>query len=525
MFLRKILAIFIAAAFCLTLFAAPFACVGSSGGDGDEDDEEPYVETPTLVDELEKMTGYPWSLDEGDIGAESPRGWEFLFAIQLSQELSEIIDGDWSVDFDEVEDRMATVGSGLKKEGLDLTKIDDQVVMAKVHNIEGETRLHFATKLTFDGDVMAVDQDSVDLLGDGIGSRGSGWYAVFYSTVQNGFITGSVAPCAGVEVSDILVTAPGTGFYTRPAPSGRFALPAAQEDENHLSGRPLVAVFQADECVGMLPYAMTDSTLFPNPKCETAGAPNDCITAQSLSFDDGTTVAAAQFINLADDGFTPPAAQADCVNCDFENGDASGWEYIAVGESETTQGCFGVADTAYEDLFPGGGESYYAFITTGGEGLRSCAAYRSLTVPEDASEIVIRYDFATQEYPDFSGSAYTDVFTAFVVGEFDPIIERTATDQALVQDFIDMPQAAQTIAGIAESTDASYSEGGAVFNAHLRYGESDDSPRGAFANDHIGQYASWSVTPGQEITIVFVISDVGDAYWDSAALIDSVSFQ
>ncbi len=523
--LRRFSILIFACLALLVFMAAQSACVGSSGGGSDdEDDEEEYTETPTLTDELEVITGYPWNLEEGDVGAQSPRGWNFLFAINLSQEYSQLLDGDWAVDFDEVEDRMAIVGSSLKKEGLDLTKIDHQIIMVKVQNIEGEIRLRFAAKLTFDGDIMAVDTESAGLLGETAGSLGTGWYAAYYSDAQNAFVTGSAAPCGGVDVSDILITAD-SGFYTRPTSGGQFTLPAAQQDDIYLTGRPLTLFFQSDECMGALTYAVTDTALYPNLKCEIEGVPEDCDTDENVAFSDGTVVTAQQFVNLAEDGFEIPAADADCANCDFETGDTTGWQYLAAGGAETSQGCFGVSDAAYADLFPDGDGSRYAWITTGGEGLQSCAVYRTLTAPENVSKLIISYDFATQEYPDYAASAYSDIFTVYILGEYEPLIERGVADQALIQDFVDMPEDAQAIAGVAESADASYAPGGAVFGAHLSYDSSGDTPRGSYANGNLGRYVSWPVVPGEEITLVLLVSDAGDAYWDSAALIDSVSFE
>ncbi len=502
--------------------------VATCGGGGDDDDDEEIDEDnppETLEEILEELTGYNWSFSEGDIGLSTPENWRFLFAVELSSSQSRLLDREWSIDFNAVGDELAKVGRSLSGEGLDQSKIDHQLLFAQIKEIGGQNHLRFANKLTYQNGLMAIDPEAPDLLGQSVGGHGPGWYVAYYSTKPFGFVTGRALPCADADISSATVIATGGAFFARPDQDGAFALPTLQQDSANPFGKPSAVFIDAGACAAAHAFSMVDTRTFENPKCSQEDAPDPCAQPTSSFFPDDTAVAEPITMDLAENAAYPTSADADCQNCDFEAGNAAGWSSFGVGGQEGDPPCFGVQSAGHGQLFPAGPESFYAFLTTGGTGRRSCTAYRTLDVPEDASALAVSYDLATQEYPQWVGSAYTDVFTVAVTGAFSFAVNRTVNNLATGADFTSIPGEARDIAGVNLSQDAAANAGGAVFDGHLRWSDDGAVPRGGALDGGLGKVASFPVTPGDRITLVLFVSDVADLYWDTAALIDYVRFE
>ncbi|MCB9488805.1 MAG: hypothetical protein H6684_08745 [Deltaproteobacteria bacterium] len=510
----------------LSLGAGLAACGGGGHHKNKTVDDEENLPLPdTLVEILEDRTGYDWSFNAGDIGAPDLRDWRFLFAVNLTGEQAEelIGGGEWAVDFDEIADELDEVGGDLISEGLDLRHVDNQVAMAYVDVIDGRERYRLAHKLTFDGGVMAVDTDAAATFGGGVGSRGPGWYAVFAARRPYAFVHGRALDCEGAARTNVTAEIDQGPFTNLTDADGRVVLASVIKTTANPDGRPATILLDGGACVGTLALPVTDGEAHPNPKCATLA--DGCEDAASTLAGDGTVLVGPFEADLSEIGFDPSGdADETCANCDFETGDTTGWNSMPIGD-ESGQACFGVESAGYDDLFPGGEGESYAYLTTGGDGRTGCAAWRRLRVPEDATTLVISYDLATQETPGGLGSPYTDVFAAVLRDSGDFVIGRTVNDEATGDDFVSIPNSAEAIAGVATSKDAVPNENGAVFDTHLFAPDGEDGPRGARADDHLGAQVRYAVNPGETLTLIFSVHDTGDAFFDTAALIDEVAFE
>ena len=82
--------------------------------------------------------------------------------------------------------------------------------------------------------------------------------------------------------------------------------------------------------------------------------------------------------------------------------------------------------------------------------------------------------------------------------------------------------------GDAGDTDASYNATGHYFDGHLKYtGTGPTTPRGENdGGDLMSLTAEYDIPTGATtITVLFTISDVADAFWDSVLAVDYVEFQ
>jgi len=91
------------------------------------------------------------------------------------------------------------------------------------------------------------------------------------------------------------------------------------------------------------------------------------------------------------------------TNGDFETGDLTGWELSGAGDVITSLG----------PILPYEG-NYMAMISSGSGavGGASSALEQSFTVPAGATRLSIHYNFVSEEYPEWVGSQYNDVFNA-----------------------------------------------------------------------------------------------------------------
>ncbi len=489
----------------LALALAFAACGGGGGDDEDLDEQEEDANAPTAEALLRERTGYDWSLSEGDAGVPTPEGWRFLFAFELDSTQLGMLDAIWSVNFDEIDARLAENGGSLAASGLDLSALEHQIALTKID--KGASEARFVHKLAWDGAVMRLDDEAAPLLGDAVGPSGPGWYAAFAAQSEVGFAVGSVnSTCVGEDPAAVRVTGGARSIAALARASGSYAVPAIREASAADWGRAATLVATGDGCVGARAIPVTDTAAYPNPKCDVAGVGPGCATPVGATFADGTVVVTGADFDLATDAAAIGASDA-CENCDFETGDTTGWAVTSIGEAGE---CMTADTDAYADLFASGGETAYGLLTTGGDGRTACLAARRIVVPDGATSLILSYDILTQDAPEWLGSPYADTAFAFVAGSTRGFaIDRTMEGGADGDDFGDVPASAEALGGVATSLDATANAAGAVWDAHLAG----------------GGYATWPVYPGETVTLVLGVADTADPYWDSALVVDFVRFE
>jgi hypothetical protein len=454
---------------------------------------------------LEDATGYDWELNEEEFedlsGVNTPFGWDFVFAVNLEDELAaDELEGDFSVDI-----------SILEELGLDLGDFDNQIIIGKAaaKGDTGKNGLRYANKILIDGGEIKLDTESIEALGASVGPSGAGWYAAYHASDAVGFVKGTVTDCDGnaPDVGKILVLASKGPFFTYAASNGSYALPS-------VDGKPAAVNFDAGDCTGNDSAPITDEE---NPKDPDQSADNDPL-------EDDTNVVDAGETDLGNDEDPDPGAPSEGYYYEFDAAD-NGW--AATGD------CFTKVSDAdqYGELFPGGDdpESAFGFISSGSPtvaGLQSCTVTRTFVVPDDTETFVVSFDFISQEYSEWVGSPYNDIFTVIIQGEYDYAVNRTVNG---LNDWETLGLGG-VFGTIADSADAQYNSGGNgayAFDGGLKWlGEGDSTPRGDGNNDDVSGYiAEYTVEPGATITVLITVSDVADAIYDSAGIIDYVGFE
>jgi len=440
-----------------------------------------------------------------DVHVKTPKGWDFLFAMDLSQVEAAALDTDFSV------------ASGLVKElGADTSALDNVLVFAKVEEIPGYgDRLRFATKGSFADESFHVDR-SAEVLGPVSGSLGEGLYAVYHARHRVGFITGEVSGCDGESASDALVTATGSPFFTRSRPNGQWGVPAVTVNTHNAAdaGVPVTIHFDDGDCTGDTSVGTGGPK---NPK--TGDMPYN-----EKETDDGTTVIEIPEVDLGDDhgGWTPPSQAEDYAFIDFEDGLEGDMLYgeaidCQVAEGDPTVG-IGVLDTAYATLFEAGQETRFLWMSTGGEQQPRASVKCHTIVPDTATTLEVAYNFVSQEYPEWVGSGYNDTFSVTLAGSPESLIHRTINNAAEDDLWIDAVDAVPDLGDIAYSADALYNGEGSRFDGMLR---SDQT--GPELGEALGISAfDISEFAGTEITIILTVNDVGDYIYDSGVAVDGI---
>ncbi|HPQ70454.1 MAG TPA: choice-of-anchor L domain-containing protein [bacterium] len=451
-------------------------------------------------DALEELTGYDWELSEDEFedisGVDTPGNWYFMFAVNLGEDEVEAIDQTFSVDISMFEDV------------LDLDEIEYQVVFAKAESLPNGAGngLRYANKVLVDDGKIKLDGDTLEKLGPSIGSSGAGWYAAYFSGKPVGYITGTVTDCDGSTPSadDILVTASDGPFFTF-AVDGSWALPS-------LDDKPAMVNFDAGDCAGSDAGPVTDTEEEENPKDPGTEPPNDPFSS------DDTNVVAVGETNLAQD---QPGNGTTGTGDRYEFDDAiTNWG--------NTGDCFTIVNDdpdAYGELFPGGTDATgsFAYISTGSptqSGLQACTVMRTFNV-SGYNEVAVGYDFLSQEYAEWVGSPYNDIFTMQVQGDTGYIVHRTINGENNWEDLTNTD-----IGFIADSADAAYNTPANELDGHLVW-EGGSSPRGEDDDLNVtGSEAVYALPEGATtITILITISDVADAIYDSVAAIDYIEFR
>jgi hypothetical protein len=440
------------------------------------------------------------------------------------------------------------------------------IAMAKVEELPGYgNRLRYANKLIVQGDALTLDTETLDLLGDSIGSAGAGTYAAYYAEVQNGYIYGKLVDCDNEAIGSALAVITGGPFFTYTADDGSYALPT-------LDGVPGAVTLSGTDCTCTAAAPVTNTNENTNPKSEADTPPSnqfsdntnavaapDCVCCppepvtdddddnddNDDTVDDDTTDDDDDDDNddnddTVDDDTTDDDDDDDNDDdndddvsgmIDFEDGLLTGWDY--------TSGCqlFGVSNLAYGELFPAGDQQYYLYASSGGNGVASCTLTATVSVPAGATQLEISYNFVSQEYEEWVGSQYDDIFTVIIQGAPDYLVNRTVNNIATDNDWLAIAaaDAAATIADIASSSDAQYnptstsphSNGPYLFDGMLNWNNNAaQNPRGEPEDNNVGKTATVALPEGAStITIIVTISDVADTIYDSVGLIDWLQFK
>jgi hypothetical protein len=451
-----------------------------------------------------------WELSESQFedasGVQTPYNWTFLFAVNLTDEQASLVDNEFSVDLGVLEDA-----------GFELPEIEYQIIMAHVATVDNDPNkpgLRYANKILMDDNAIKLDGQSIEKLGDSVGASGPGWYVAYFSMDAVGFLKGTVTDCNGAvpQGDQVLVNATDGPFWTyASAADGSWALPSVND-------KPAAVNFDAGDCSGQDSAPVTDPEDNPNEKDPGTEPPNDPL-------DDGTNIIDSGDTNLDEDGNPPPGEPSEGTRFEFDDG-AAAWDSTGTGQ------CFDViaGDDSYGLLFPGGSDAAqaYGLLSTGWKetaGKQSCTVSRTFTVPEGATTMVVSYDFISQEYPEWVGSPYDDIFTVIIQGEYDYAVHRTINAE---NDWEDLSGDEGEIGWIEESPDAQYNSPAYLFDGHLKWGGTDDNtPRGNNDDNMLyGRVAEYPLPAGvPTITVLITVSDVADAIYDSAGAIDYIEFK
>jgi hypothetical protein len=201
---------------------------------------------------------------------------------------------------------------------------------------------------------------------------------------------------------------------------------------------------------------------------------------------------------------------------DFENGSLEGW--MASFECEL----YGIDKLGYQELFPDGAEESYLYVSSGGNGIGGCSMALNINVPSGATTLEVKYNFLSQEYPEWVGSPYNDTFTVSLKGSPVYTVNRTVNNVASAEDWqaiVDTELAAD-IAQVGISQDASrnvVANGANKYDGKLKYGETTGRP----ADDNAGKIATMALPAGQtSVMLIVTVNDVADKIYDSVGVID-----
>jgi|GEM_PF-2600619 len=319
--------------------------------------------------------------------------------------------------------------------------------------VPGNAQIYVAKVVEYAGTQMFMMVDTATVQGDSITSQDpafpgiidSGTF-VFLWADNVGWIGGQVTYAAsGDEVPGAVVTL-----------SGGYWLDIA--DDNGYCGLPAWAG-------NFVVVAFDDQTGEHGEK-------------QGYMPSDGATVV----VNVQIGESSGPVQNA-LTNGDFETGDLTGWELSGAGDVITSLGPI----SPYEG-------NYMAMISSGSGavGDASSALEQSFTVPAGATTLTIHYNFVSEEYPEFVGSVFNDVFNA-TLHTPDGSVE-VAFEEVNSANF-------QPVSGIpCGSGDCTWGQTGWLT-----------------ASIDVSQWA------GTDDTITLTVHDVGDTIYDTVVLLDNLT--
>jgi len=465
----------------------------------------------------------PDLVQEGDVGVTTPAGWDFLVAVDVGDPQAAAFDSEFSISLEAIENAIAATGAP------GLPAVENQLVLAKVVDL-GEPygmRLQFSRKAAMVDGNLEVDNE-IDL--GTSGDLGGGTYVFYHSRNRVGFFKGSVSDCDGNPSNDALVVSPSSPFVTY-TDGGRWAIPSITANPTNAGeGQASQVFFEAEDCSGSILMGAPEEEA--NPK--TADVPEDedvgekPVEKQFSS--DGTAVADAGEEEMKQKPEPPPPAEPDPEEpeaptdaiIDFESGVL---EDVCTMYSPTTDDyAYATILTDHYDLFfpeaeEDREESHYLFLSSGGSGRKASTVYCALQVPEAATTIEVSYNFISQEYAEWVGSGFNDMFTVKVDGSPDSILSRTINNAGSEQLWEDISAESASVGAIEQSNDAGYNATGRVFDGQL-----NPNARGAKIEESGSPYATGDISKhaGQEMILVLTVADAGDSIFDTAALVDYI---
>ena len=452
-------------------------------------------------------------ITEADLGINTPAGWDFVLALELEADQASTLDGSFAIDLSQAEPL-------LEQAGMTLPTINNQVIVAKVVDLGapyGE-RLRFSKKASMSDSEIAIDTSAN--LGTS-GDLGAGTYVFYHSQNRVGFYKGNVTDCNGNPSDGELVVVSNTPFISYTT-DGQWAVPSVTANPTNPSeGLPTSVFFEGENCSGSTTLPATEGD--PNPKADveamdTAAPPVEEKPIETEEADDGTAVNDAGDTSLVTPEPVPePEPTVTTIdfadgfgNCVFSSTSDDSYEYAAI-----------LSDN-YANFFPSSGstEGNYLFLSTGGSSREQATVHCPLSIPSTATSIEIRYNFISQEYSEWVGSGYNDIFSVKVDGAPDLIINRTINNAGSSELWESISAEGEAIGQIASSVDASYNETGKIFDGQLK-----PDARGAKITESTGTTAIADISEhaGTDIVLVMTVGDVGDYIFDTAALIDSIA--
>jgi len=202
------------------------------------------------------------------------------------------------------------------------------------------------------------------------------------------------------------------------------------------------------------------------------------------------------FVPNQHDANTPPAYfvmfgnsdtyfSGELTNGDFEEGNLTGWTTVGDGRVITQLGF----------VIPNAG-SYMGIISTGlGYTDQTGSLSQNICVPEGASNLIVSWNFLSEEFLEWVGSSFQDYFEI-------AIIDSSGTENVIFSKTIDNINDEYSLTEV--SPDIVFDQGGVYYTGWL------------FFSYNMYQYA------GTSITLIFRAGDVGDSIYDTAILLDEI---
>jgi hypothetical protein len=173
------------------------------------------------------------------------------------------------------------------------------------------------------------------------------------------------------------------------------------------------------------------------------------------------------------------------TNGDFEEGNLTGWATDGDGRVITQLGF----------IIPNAG-SYMGIISTGlGYTTQTGSLSQNICVPEDASNLIVSWDFLSEEFLEFVGSIFQDYFEI-------AIVDSSGTENVIFRKAIDDINDEYSLTEV--SPEIVFDQGGVYHTGWL------------FFSYNMWEYA------GTSITLIFRAGDVGDSIYDTAILLDEI---
>ena len=215
-----------------------------------------------------------------------------------------------------------------------------------------------------------------------------------------------------------------------------------------------------------------------------------------------------------------PDPEPTVTTIDFEDGTFC--KCVLSSTSDDDYAYAAILSDRYANFFPSSGntEGNYLFLSTGGSNREQATVHCPLNIPVTPPASKSCYNFISQEYAEWVGSGYNDIFSVKVEGAPDLLINRTINNAGSGDLWESISAEGEAIGEIAGSWDAAYNETGKIFDGQLK-----PDARGAKITESTGTTALADISEhaGTDVILVLTVGDVGDYIFDTAALIDSIT--